>query len=150
MLHIISCQLMSEVTFFTHRCTMIAKCVHSWHFSVILICEVGGIPEPVNSYYLLWSFIVFSGNMEHALTFLYYIWDYDMDSVRILQAPQFIPTIPPNLNWETQTCEWRHRHVSEDTCASKLYIGLSNRHIMKIKNISKHSQSDTWWPLWWI
>lgn len=69
MLHIVSCPPMPEGAFFTQRCTMTAKCVHGRHLSVFLICERGGIPDSVNSHYLLWSFTALCGNMKQTLAF---------------------------------------------------------------------------------
>lgn len=39
-----------------------------------------------------------------------------MQLIQNPQSPYFIPTIPPNLNWETQLCEY------EDRCKKKLYL----------------------------
>ena len=54
-----------------------------------------------------------------------------MQLIQNPQPPYFTPTIPPNLNWETQLCKY------EDRCKKKIYICVLKGYIMKITNISK-------------
>ena len=53
-----------------------------------------------------------------------------MQLIQNPQPPYFIPTIPPNLNWETHLCKYEYK-------CKKNYICVLKGHIMRITNMSK-------------